>query len=285
MEFRLLGPLELVDDDGRPIELPSGKPRALLGLLMLEAGSDVSVDRIVDVLWGDQPPATATKVVHSYVSRLRKLLPTEVLETGKPGYRLCLGDEQLDLRRFERLRQEAAAAAAEGRHEAAAARLTSALTLWRGPALADVADELRLPGELARLEELRLVTLEERIDADLALGRATELVPELEVLVARHPLRECLRAQLMLALYRSGRQADALAAYRDARRVLVEELGIEPGAELQRLERQILGHDDAKTDPRRSRGFRSARIVTSTRRCSPASRATTFGPRSPAPVG
>src|SRR5262249_50972183 len=121
----------------------------------------------------------------------------------------------------------------------------SALSLWRGPPLADVSAELRLPGELARLEELRLVALEDRIDADLALGRETELVPELETLVAQNPLRERLRGQLMLALYRSGRQADALAAYRDARTTLVDELGIEPRAELQRLERQILGHDDA----------------------------------------
>jgi predicted ATPase/DNA-binding SARP family transcriptional activator len=244
MEFRLLGPLELVDDDGQLVELPAGKPRVLLGLLLLEAGSVVSVDRIVDVVWGEEPPSTAAKVVQGYVSRLRKLLPTGVLETRQPGYRLRLGDEQLDLLRFERLRQEAVAAAAEGRHEAAAARLTSALALWRGPALADVVDELRLPGELARLEEMRLATLEERIEQDLALGREARLVSELEALVAQHPLREGLRYQLMLALYRVGRQAEALALYRQTRELLVEELGIEPGADLQRLERQILAQDE-----------------------------------------
>jgi DNA-binding SARP family transcriptional activator len=214
VEFRLLGPLELVGDDGQLVELPAGKPKALLGLLTLEAGSVVSVDRIVDVVWGDAPPLTAAKVVQGYVSPLRRLLPNGVLETREPGYRLRLGDEQLDLWRFERLRQEAGAAAVEGRHEAAAARLTSALALWRGRALADVADELRLPSRLARLEEFRLATLEERIEEDLALGREARLVGELEALVARHPLRERFRYQLMLALYRVGRQADALALYR-----------------------------------------------------------------------
>jgi predicted ATPase/DNA-binding SARP family transcriptional activator len=244
VEFRLLGPLELVDDDGHLVELPAGKARVLLGLLLLEAGSVVSVDRIVDVVWGEGPPSTAAKVVQGYVSRLRKLLPAGVLETRQPGYRLRLGDEQLDLLRFERLRQEAVAAAAEGRHEAAADRLTSALALWRGPALADVAVELRLPGELARLEESRLATWEERIEEDLALGREARLVGELEALVAQHPLRERLRYQLMLTLYRVGRQADALALYRQTRELLVEELGIEPGADLQRLERLILAHDE-----------------------------------------
>jgi predicted ATPase/DNA-binding SARP family transcriptional activator len=244
MEFRLLGPIELVDDDGLPVRLPAGKPRALLAILLLEAGRVVSVDRIVDVLWSERPPATAAKIVQGYVSRLRKLLPAGVLETREPGYVLRVEDNELDLSRFERLRADAAAAADDGRSQAAATLLAEALALWRGRPLADVADELELPGELARLDELRLATLEERIAVDLGLGRESQLVPELEALTKAHPLRERLRAQLMLALYRLGRQADALAAYRDTRQLLVEELGIEPSAELQQLERQILTQDE-----------------------------------------
>ena len=246
MEFRLLGPTELIDDDGVAIGLPGGKPRVLLALLALEEGRVVSVERLVDGLWGEHPPETATKVVLGYVSRLRKLLPPGVLETKEPGYVLHV-EGQLDVRRFERLRAEAALATEEGRYQAAAALLAEALLLWRGPPLADVADELRLPGELARLEELRLTALEERIGADLALGRDAELVAELEALTQAYPLRERLREQLMLALYRLGRQADALGVYRETRQLLVEELGIEPGAELQRLERQILLQDDTLT--------------------------------------
>ncbi len=245
MEFRLLGPLELVDDDGQVVELSAPKPRALLALLLLESGRVVSVDRIVDAVWGEQPPATVVKAVQVSVSRLRKLLPQGVLETRSPGYLLRVDDVKVDLRRFERLRQEATAASADGRYEVAAERLGEALALWRGPALADLAPDLHLPGELARLDELRLVATEERVDADLELGRHAEVVPELEALVAAHPLRERLRVLLMLALYRSGRQADALDVYRETRRLLVEELGIEPGAELQDLERRILAHDES----------------------------------------
>lgn len=241
----MLGPIELVGDDGRPVRLPEGKPRALLALLLLEAGRVVSVDRLVDALWGERPPATAAKIVQGYVSRLRKLLPAALLETRAPGYVLHVENDQLDVSRFEQLRSEAAVAADEGRSQAAATLLAEALRLWRGRPLADVADELELPGELARLEELRLATLEERVAADLGLGRESQLVAELEALTKAHPLRERLRAQLMLALYRLGRQADALAVYRDARQLLVEELGIEPGAELQELERQILTHDES----------------------------------------
>jgi predicted ATPase/DNA-binding SARP family transcriptional activator len=244
VEFRLLGPLELVDDDGIVVRLPAGKPSALLAVLLLEAGRVVSVDRLVDALWGERPPATAPKIVQGYVSRLRKLLPAGLLETREPGYVIRVEVDELDLSRFERLRSEAAAAADDGRAQAAATLLADALALWRGRPLADIADELELPGELARLEELRLATLEERLAADLQLGRESQLVPELEALTKTHPLRERPRAQLMLALYRLGRQADALAVYRDARQLLVEELGIEPSAELQQLERQILTQDE-----------------------------------------
>ena len=157
MEFRLLGPLELVGDDGQLIKLPAGKPRALLGLLLLESGRVVSLDRIVDLLWAGRPPATAAKVVQGYVSRLRKLLPAGVLLTRAPGYLLRLDAEQLDLARFERLRREAAASLGEGRVQVAAELLREGLALWRGPPLADVADELELPGELVRLEIQRTV--------------------------------------------------------------------------------------------------------------------------------
>jgi DNA-binding SARP family transcriptional activator len=244
VELRLLGPLELVVD-GRPVKLPAGKPRLLLALLLLDAGRVVPGDRLIGGLWGDEEPATAAKVVQGYISRLRKLLPDGVLETRDPGYVVILRGDELDLHRFERLRQEAAAAAASGRTQAAKELLVSALKLWRGPPLADVADELRLPGELARLEELRLVTLEDRIETELALGEAGHLVGELEALVAEHPLRERLRAQLMLALYRSGRQADALATYKEARASLAEELGLDPGQALKQLEKAILRQDPA----------------------------------------
>jgi DNA-binding SARP family transcriptional activator/tetratricopeptide (TPR) repeat protein len=266
VEFRLLGPLELIADDGRLIELPAGQPRALLALLLLETGRVVSVDRLLAALWGDEVPATAAKVVQGYVWRLRKLLPEGLLETREPGYVLRLEDDQLDLYRFERMRREAGVAAAGGRWQAAAEQLTSALALWRGAPLADVADQLRLPGELAALDELRLVTLEERLAAELALGGSGELVAELEALVSQHPLRERLHGQLMTALYRSGRQAEALAAYQVARSTLVDELGLEPGRELRELEQAILRQDPtldrardgpahARVEPRRGAFF------------------------------
>ena len=245
MELRLLGPLELVGDDGRLVALPAGKPRALLALLGLEAGRIVSLDRIVEVVWAGRPPATATKVVQGYVSRLRKLLPEGVLLTRGSGYVLQLDDEQLDLARFERLCREAASASTEGRHQTAAQLLRQGLVLWRGLPVADVADQLELPGELARLEDSRLVALEDQFEAELALGQGPRLVAELEGLVARYPLRERLRADLMLALYRAGRQSDALSMYRETRRLLVDELGIEPSTELQQLERRILAQDES----------------------------------------
>jgi predicted ATPase/DNA-binding SARP family transcriptional activator len=242
VEVRLLGPLELVSVGGKSIPLPGGKPRLVLALLALDAGRVVSVERLVEGLWGENPPATAAKIILGYVSRLRKLLPAGVLMTREPGYVLQVGDA-LDLSRFERLRRDAEAAASEERWQAVSGLLSDALSLWRGPPLADVANDLRLPGELARLDELRLAALEERIEADLALGRETQLVAELEALTAAHPYRERFAAQLMRALYRLGRQADALSVYRETRQGLVEEFGIEPGMELQELERRILVQD------------------------------------------
>ena len=230
----MLGPLE-VRSDGRTIPIGSGKQRAVLAVLALEAGRVVPVDRLIDELWGDTPPPTATTALHVYVSKLRKALGEGAIETRPPGYVLRCGPDELDLRRFERLTAEARGA----EPERAAALLGEALSLWRGSALADV----DLPLEAARLEELRLAAQEARIDADLARGSAAELVPELEALVAAHPLREPFRAQLMLALYGAGRQAEALDAYRQARAALVEQLGIEPSQRLQRLEQAILRQD------------------------------------------
>jgi len=247
IEFRILGPFE-VSERGQPLEVGAGKQRALLALLVLHAGEVVSTDRLIDALWGERPPASALNSVHIYVSRLRKALGNGRLETRGHGYRLALEPEQLDLARFERLLGEGRGLLAEGEAERAAEALRNALALWRGPPLSDFESEPFAQGEIARLEELRLAALEERIDADLALGRHAELVSELEALVREHPLREGLRAQLMLALYRSGRQAEALAAYQHARRTLAEELGLEPGRTLQELERAIL-RQDAQLDP------------------------------------
>jgi class 3 adenylate cyclase len=238
MRFRLLGPLE-IDDVADEALLRRAKPRALLALLLLSANRPVGTDRLVAGLWGEQEPATALGALQNYVSQLRKALGREVVITRAPGYMAVVGPDELDLEQFERLVAEAADSDLSGR----AARLREALSLWRGPPLADLADEPFAGPEIRRLDELRLVALEDRIAADLELGRHGELIAELEALVREHPLRERVRALLMLALYRGGRQAEALAAYRDARKLFDEELGLEPGDELQRLERAILQHD------------------------------------------
>jgi DNA-binding SARP family transcriptional activator len=218
MEFRLLGPLEVVRDDG-PLPLGGPKPRALLALLLLHANETLSRERLIDELWGEKPPATATKALQVYVSQLRKMLePEQPLETSPAGYRLRLEGPELDLRRFEMLASEGRAALAGGDPAEAARLLGDALSLWRGRPLADLQYEPFAQAEIARLEELRLTAVEERIEAELRLGRHAELTGELEALVAEHPLREHPRGQLMLALYRSGRQAEALEAYQDARR-------------------------------------------------------------------
>jgi DNA-binding SARP family transcriptional activator len=242
MEFAILGPLE-ARDGPTPVELGPPRQRALLALLLLRRNEVVPQEVLIEELWPDGPPETAAKIVQMYVSDLRKALDPErrLLVTQRPGYRLAVEPEQVDAARFERL-----AADARGRPpEEASARLRDALALWRGPALADFTYEPFAQAEIARLEELRLATLEDRIEADLELGRDAELVPELEALVGRHPLRERLRAQLMSALYRSGRQAEALQTFADARRALVDELGIEPGAGLRALQRRILEQDPA----------------------------------------
>jgi len=240
MEFRILGPLE-VGDEGSPIVLPAAKQRALLAILLLHANEPVSGDRLIEELWGGQPPASARKVLQTYVSKLRRVLGAEAVETGPAGYALHVEPAQLDLHRFGCLVAEAR----EARPPVAAEKLRAALSLWRGPPLADFVNEPFAQTEIARLEELRLAALEERIDADLALGRHGELVGELDALVAEHPMRERLRGQLMLALYRSHRQVEALAVHREGRRHLIDEHGIEPSPLLQELERAILRQDAA----------------------------------------
>ena len=238
VEVRLLGPLE-VDVSGRRLEVRRQKQRALLALLALRAGEVVSTDRLIEELWGATPPKAAVGSLQNLVSELRKALGAELLVTRPPGYVLALDRDRVDAHRFERIAREAQAAPAESR----ARRLREALALWRGAPLADLAFESFAQAEIARLEEVRASLREELFEAELELGRHGPVVAELEAFVAEHPLRERPRGQLMLALYRAGRQADALEAYRQARETLVEELGIEPSTELQRLEQAILRHD------------------------------------------
>src|SRR5262245_32235175 len=218
MNFKVLGPLEVLDDGGRALDVGGQKRRALLAILLLHANEVVSSDRLIEALWEGEPPETAQKTLQVHVSRLRKALGRNRLETIGFGYRLQIDDDELDLHRFH--------------HFAADGEPHRALALWRGPPLADFSMQRFAQLEVARLEDLRLACLEERIDRDLAAGRHAALVGELEALVSEHPLRERLRAQLMLALYRSGRQAEALEAYHRTRRYLDEELGLEPGEDL-----------------------------------------------------
>jgi DNA-binding SARP family transcriptional activator len=228
MEFRILGPLE-IRDEGQVVEVGAGKPRALLAILLLNANRVVSSDVLIEALWGERPPSTASKALQVYVSQLRKALGRERIVTTSPGYELRLEPDELDLDRFERL--------------VADARYIEALALWRGAPLADFAYEPFAQSEIARLDELWAGTVESRLEADLAAGRHATVVAELEALVGQYPLRERFRAQLMLALYRAGRQAEALEAYQDVRGALVGELGIEPSHELRDLHRRILAQD------------------------------------------
>jgi DNA-binding SARP family transcriptional activator len=218
------------------VDLGGPKQRALLAVLLLQAGRAVSTDRLIDALWGEEPPRTAPTSLQNLVSQLRKLLGPDLVVTKPPGYLLRMEPSQLDARRAEALFDEAKAAPASER----AAKLRDALALWRGPPLEEFGYEAFAQGEIARLEELRLTLLEERLDADIGAGDAGKLVGELEALVAEHPLRERFREQLMLALYRSGRQAEALEVFQQGRRVLVDELGIDPSPRLQQLQAAIL---------------------------------------------
>ena len=248
MRFRILGPLE-VSDEGGEVSLGGGKPGALLDELLLHHNNVVSADRLIDELWGEDSPERAAAALRVNVSRLRKGLPQDVLTTRSPGYVIRVEPEELDLHRFERLADEGRGLLARGLPAEASERLREALSLWRGPALADFSYESFAQTAIARLEEIRLAAVELRIDADLAVGHHDELVGELEALIAEHPVRERLRGYLMTALYRSGRQAEALDAYKDARRALVEELGIEPSKALRELERAILEQEPALNLP------------------------------------
>ena len=258
MDFRILGPLEALDE-GRDVAPAGNKQRALLALLLLHANETLPVERLIDELWGEHPPTTAAKTLQAHVSRLRKALDAAngggaVIVTREHGYQLRLDPDRLDAHHFERLVAEGRRELATGDPKRAAAAFEAALSLWRGAPLAGLGQEAFVPREAARLEDLRLAALEDLNEAKLALGHHSELVGELEALIGEHPYRERLRAQLMLALYRCERQADALQAYQNARRALVEELGIEPGERLRELERAVLAQDPALAAPAALRG-------------------------------
>ena len=251
MEYRILGPLEVVDE-GEPVSLGRLKERLVLAVLLLHPNEFVSRERLIDELWGESPPPTARKAVNVYVSQLRKVLTRNGLDpiaTADGGYRFRIEPGELDSIRMERLLATARERVTAGELEAAAELLGEALALWRGPTLAGLLLESHGRDVVARLDELRLAALMDRIDCDLGLGRHAQVLGELQVLVGEHPLRERLRAQQMLALYRADRQADALEAYADARRTLVDDLGIEPSDALQRLQQAILRHDPALEAP------------------------------------
>lgn len=260
LEFRLLGPLEVVGGDGS-IPLGGPKQRATLAILLLAANRVVSVERLADALYRGDVPVTAVTQVQRQISELRRLLDPALIETRAPGYVIRVGPDHLDLYRFERLTERAAAEAGTDPARATVL-LREALGLWRGGALADLADEPFARPAIERLEEIRLAALERRIDAELALGRASELVGELQELVAEYPFGERFRGQLMLALYRSGRQTDALAVYRTTRDMLIGEFGIEPTPALRSLERAILNQDPSlEAEPPTKHTARSSRPI------------------------
>jgi DNA-binding SARP family transcriptional activator len=244
MEIRVLGPLEVHGPNG-PVTIASGKQRAILALLALNVGEVVGGQRLIDELWGESPPPTAGHAVQVHVSGLRQKLGADVLETRANGYRLRPDGITVDLARFEVLVTEALAASSAGNANIAAARFRDALAMWRGGALADLENEQAARAERTRLDELRELILERRIDADLACGRHLEVIPDLRRAIAESPLREGPYARLMVALYRSGRQAEALDIYHQARSILDSELGVEPGPELERVQRAVLAHDPA----------------------------------------
>jgi DNA-binding SARP family transcriptional activator/DNA-binding beta-propeller fold protein YncE len=251
VEFRILGPLEVVED-GNPVALGTLKERLVLGVLLLHVNEFVSRERLIDDLWGEAPPPTARKAVNVYISKLRQALTRDghdPIATASGGYRLQVEGDAVDASRAQLLTASAREHVSRGELEVAAACFREALSLWRGPTLAGLQLESRGRDEVAQLDELRLAALMERIDCDLALGRDEQVLGEVNLLVREHPLRERLRAQQMLALYRAGRQADALDAYSEARRALVDDLGIEPSEPLQRLQQAILRHDPSLETP------------------------------------
>jgi DNA-binding SARP family transcriptional activator/DNA-binding beta-propeller fold protein YncE len=271
VEFRILGPLEVLED-GRPLALGRLKERIVLAVLLLHANEFVSRERLIDELWGVAPPPTARKAVNVYISKLRKTLGGnghDPIATSDGGYRLVVDPEQLDAEQVRGLVASAGEHMAAGETASASRLLREALGLWRGPTLAGFNLESVGRDEVAQLDELRLTVLMDRIDCDLAQGGHERALGELQVLVREHPLRERLRAQLMLALYRADRQADALEAYRQARHALIEELGIEPSESLQRLHQAILRHDPALEAPA---GIAGAPVAAAERAVAPAAR-------------
>ena len=254
VEFRILGALA-VSRDGKPVALGGPKQRLVLALLILAANRVVSADRLIDQVWGEEPPEAARGTLQAYVSRLRKALGSGRIEARPPGYTLNATREEVDAGRFERLVADARSRL-ETDPQAARSLLDIALDLWRGPALDDLGGERAMRAEISRLEEQRLAAIEDRIDARMALGHHAQLVGELEGLVAEQPLREPFSAALMLALYRSGRQAEALAAFERMRHRIGEDLGVDPSAALRRLHEQILKQDpDLVPKGRRLRGY------------------------------
>ena len=242
VEFGILGPLQALVN-GTSVSLGGRQQRAVLAILLAQANQTVPVDRLIDDVWDDSPPETAGNLLQGYVSQLRKALGKDVIVTRGRGYAVVVPTGGLDLHRFEQRAEAGMAELSTGSPEKASAELTTALALWRGPALSDLADLPGIAPIAARLDALRLAAIEHRLEADLDCGREDEVAAELEPLIAEHPLREPLRRLRMLALYRAGRQAEALETYRAARETLVEELGIEPSDELEALERAILLHD------------------------------------------
>src|SRR5215207_2190910 len=254
MDYRILGPLEVVDGTA-PLPLTGGRQRALLSLLLIHRNEVVSAERLIDALWGETPPPSAPKALQNAVLQVRRALGNgaAALRTEPGGYLLRVGSGEVDADRFEALAAEGRAALDAGDPAFAAERLREGLALWRGPPLSQLTYEALAQPEIARLEEERLAALEDRIEADLALGGGADLVGELEAEIARHPLRERPRAALLLALYHAGRQADALEAFQDARRTLIDELGIEPGPALRERHEAILAQDPALDPPVRRR--------------------------------
>lgn len=256
LEFSLLGPM-LVRRGDEVLSVPAGKQRALLAALLLSNGRVVPAADLIEVLWGSAPPPSARAALHNYVKRLRKILGDgshRVISTHPPGYRISVPPEAVDVHRFGELTQSARVNARGGAWAASAQRLQEALSWWRGQPLADVESEVLAAREMPRLAEMRLQAVEARIEADLHLARAAEVIPELQNLAGAHPLREHIHALLMLALYQAGQQAGAHAAYRTARDALIDELGVEPGEELRKLQQQILNADPALAAPTPSAG-------------------------------
>jgi DNA-binding SARP family transcriptional activator len=247
LDFLILGPFQVLDE--QPLVLGGPRQRAVLALLLLNRREVVTTDRMIDELWGEHPPATVGKAIHVYISNLRKVVGDGILLTSDGGYRLVVEPSQVDADRFDALVARGRTALERGYPVMARQRLREALGMWRGRPLADFSYHQFAQAEIARLEEARMAALEDRIEAELALGAHTALVPELETHVRAHPARERLWGQLMVALYRSGRQADALERYRRARRILIDEFAIEPGRDLKDIEHGILTQDPALDAP------------------------------------